>query len=110
MLVIEAESVLRRVAIAGDKSSFVIDKSVFENMIQQQQSLLGEGFIFCIFCEAIEFIRPADGVGRPAGPFKIAKIVPVHYLAVLVHKARFAGQLSLKRNESALSKTHGVPR
>ncbi len=53
MLVIKAKFILCRVAIPGDEPGFVIDESVFQDMVQQQYRFFRKGGVSVVPCKHI---------------------------------------------------------
>ena len=102
MLVVQAEPVGRRLAITGDEAGLVVDEAALQDVVQEPQGLLLEGGVLAVPAERVQLVGSADGVGRPAGAFEIAEVVPAHDVAVFVHEAGLAAEIALVLDQRPL--------
>ena len=110
MLIVEAVFVGGGFAVAGDESCFVIDEAVLQDVVQQQNCFMRQGGVLVVPGKHVKLVCAAGGVCRPAGTFEISKIMPAHYVAVFVDKARLGTEFASERHQSPLGKSHRVTR
>jgi hypothetical protein len=126
MLVVQRELARGGLAVSPDKPGPRIDESPFQYMIENCQGVALHlrgvelevrhlsravrpgpfrfGLRTSVFglrtpekrTQGINLPRPADRIGRPAGPFQVPKIVPAHHRALRIHKTGDRDQMAVR--------------
>ena len=109
MGIVEAEIIPPQIPV-GPYQAVGSKKTILKHVIEQAERGLSDRFVPHITAPTVQQMRPADGIRRPAWPFQVTKRMPVHGLAVQVHKARFGAQVRADWLQATERKARGVTR